>query len=331
LNSDVWTVGAQCVSKKRNYVNIEIRFFETKDKMTLKQLEAFYWAGTCANFAMAAERLHLSTSSLSKRLVELEDSLGVQLFDRSGHKAMLTEAGERFLPRASALLLAADETRKTAGADAAIGGRCLFGVGELSGLTWLPQLVAYVAQHFPALRLEPHVDIGRGLDERLRNGELDCAVIAGRSSDRMISSETIGQAHFVWAAAPALVGKATGFQDKLLQEHPLVTLPAGAGTTRLLDEWLMVRNLDVPQRLSCNSWGAIAGLLIEGIGVGFLPESWARALSRRGDLRVLGTSPALSPLTYTFQKRRNDERPVLGAMLTAVRASADFKTRPRLL
>ena len=70
--------------------------------MTLKQLEAFYWAATCANFAMAAERLHLSTSSLSKRLVELEDALGVQLFDRSGHKAVLTEAGERFLPRAGA-------------------------------------------------------------------------------------------------------------------------------------------------------------------------------------------------------------------------------------
>jgi DNA-binding transcriptional LysR family regulator len=299
--------------------------------MTLKQLEAFYWAGTCANFATAAERLHLSTSSLSKRLVELEDSLGVQLFDRSGHKAALTEAGERFLPRASALLLAAEETRKAAGADAAISGRCLFGVGELSGLTWLPQLVAHVAQHFPALRLEPHVDIGRALDERLRNGELDCAVIAGRSSDRAISSETIGQAHFVWAAAPALVGKATGFQEKLLQDHPLVTLPVGAGTTRLLDEWLMARNLDVPQRLTCNSWGAIAGLLIEGIGVGFLPESWARALSRRGDLRMLGASPALSPLTYTFQKRRNDERPVLDAMLAAVRASADFKARPRLL
>ena len=77
--------------------------------------------------------------------------------------------------------------------------------------------------------------------------------------------------------------------------------------------------------------GAIAGLLIEGIGVGFLPESWARSLSRRGDLRVLGATPALSPLVYTFQKRRNDERPLLAEMLAAVRASADFARPPRLL
>lgn len=50
--------------------------------MTLKQLEAFYWAATCVNFTVAAERVHLSVSSLSKRIAELEASLGVELFDR---------------------------------------------------------------------------------------------------------------------------------------------------------------------------------------------------------------------------------------------------------
>ncbi|SUP85622.1 LysR family substrate-binding transcriptional regulator [Yersinia pseudotuberculosis] len=51
--------------------------------MTLKQLEAFYWAARCSNFSIAAERLHISISSLSKRIVELEASLGCTLFDRS--------------------------------------------------------------------------------------------------------------------------------------------------------------------------------------------------------------------------------------------------------
>src|SRR5574343_538717 len=66
--------------------------------MTLKQLEAFYWAASCATFAMAAERVHLSVSSLSKRIAELEASLGQVLFDRAGHRAALTEAGTRLLP-----------------------------------------------------------------------------------------------------------------------------------------------------------------------------------------------------------------------------------------
>jgi DNA-binding transcriptional LysR family regulator len=75
-----------------------LRFYENV-AMTLKQLEAFYWAATCLNFSVAAERVHLSVSSLSKRIAELEASLGVQLFDRSGRAAELTPQGEQLLPR----------------------------------------------------------------------------------------------------------------------------------------------------------------------------------------------------------------------------------------
>lgn len=299
--------------------------------MTLKQLEAFYWAATCANFAMAAERLHLSTSSLSKRLVELEESLGVRLFDRTGHKAVLTVAGERFLPHAGALLQSAEATRHAVVQDTGLTGRCLLGVGELCALTWLPRLLAHTRRHHPDLRLEPHVDIGRVLGERLRNGELDCAVVAGRSSHPSIVSHTIGQTQFAWVGAPSVVGKKSEYRENLLEEHPIVTLPTGAGTTKILDEWLMAKNLDAPHRLICNSWGAIAGLLIGGLGIGFLPEVWARSLARKGGLRILRTEPALAPLTYTLQRRRNDDRSFQPAILAAVLASADFMTPPRLL
>ena len=79
--------------------------------MTLKQIEAFYWAATLASFSLAAERLCLSQSSLSKRLGELETQLGKILFDRSGHRAVLTTAGQTLLPQARKLLRVADEVR----------------------------------------------------------------------------------------------------------------------------------------------------------------------------------------------------------------------------
>lgn len=79
--------------------------------MTLKQLEAFYWAATCLNFSVAADRVHLSVSSLSKRIAELEASLGVQLFDRSGRAAELTPQGEQLLPRIRELLHGAAQLR----------------------------------------------------------------------------------------------------------------------------------------------------------------------------------------------------------------------------
>jgi len=299
--------------------------------MTLKQLEAFYWAATCANFALAAQRLHLSTSSLSKRIAELEQSLDVLLFDRTLHKASLTESGYALLPQAVQLLQVAEKTRQVVSKNQAVSGQCSLGVGELSALTWLPQLATYLRSALPHIKLEPQVDIGSALHQQLLEGGLDCAVVAGRSSHPSIASHTIGQAKFEWVAAPHLSPAIQEVTEALLKEHPLVTLPRGAGTSRILDDWLLANDMDLAQRFTCNSWGVIAGLLIEGFGIGILPEGWARSFKRRKQLRVLSSAVQLNPLSYTFQHRRHDDRRLVTTTLAAVRKNVDFSVSPRLL
>lgn len=292
--------------------------------MTLKQLEAFFCAATCASFAVAAERLHLSLSSLSKRIAELEQSLGESLFDRSGHRAVLTPAGAQLLPHAAEVLQAADQLVAAVGKDSGLTGRCRFGVGELAALTWLPKLLAQASQAFPRLVLEPYVDIGTVLEHRVSDGELDFAVAAGRSSRSALLSQTVGQAHFLWVASPALVGASRVLSAELLRAQPLITLHLGAGTTRLLDDWLGAQPAPAERRLSCNGWGAVAGMLVDGVGVGFLPEGWARALSRRGQLCILDSQPALAPLNYAFLSRRDETRLVVLKMREMVSRVADF-------
>ena len=103
--------------------------------MTLKQLEAFYWAATCSSFAMAAERVHLSVSSLSKRIAELEASLGQVLFDRAGHRAALTEAGTRLLPLAGGLLQQADRLQQEMGSTAGLRGPMREGLDAMNVTT----------------------------------------------------------------------------------------------------------------------------------------------------------------------------------------------------
>ncbi len=297
--------------------------------MTLKQLEAFYWAATCASFAVAAERLHLSVSSLSKRITELEDALGQALFDRSGHKAVLTDAGQRLVPQARELLAAADQLRASMTQSPGLRGRCRFGVGELTALTWLPRLIRGVRAAYPDLMLEPYVDIGQVLEQRVADGELDFAVIAGRSSRVNMASWPIGEARFDWVAAPAALDGETRMTPSLLARLPLVTLPAGAGTSRIIDDWLAGREA-AGERLCCNNWGAIAGLLIEGTGVGLLPSHWAQALAAEGSLCVLEGEPPLAALPYSFQYRRDDRRPLVSLLRDAVAAAVDFSAPCRL-
>ncbi|KWF24727.1 LysR family transcriptional regulator [Burkholderia ubonensis] len=291
---------------------------------TFKQLDAFYWAATSANFATAAQRLNLSISSLSKRINELEQATGRVLFDRSGHRAVLTEDGETLLPAAIRVLESVAALQDAFAQDKGLTGRLSFGVGELSALTWLPRFVAAVQKLHPQLKLEPYVDVGAVLEAKVDAGELDFAVIAGRSSRGSILSQQVTEARFAWMASERLVGSARTLTPALLERHPLVTLPAGAGTTHILDEWLLATGVNHARRITCNNWSALAGMMREGVGIGFLPADWAAAHTDAALVR-LASKPALSPLPYAFQWRRGDMRGLIPSMLALVRQYVDFR------
>jgi DNA-binding transcriptional LysR family regulator len=158
------------------------------------------------------------------------------------------------------------------------------------------------------------VDVGGVLEQRLDDGELDFAVIAGRSSRSSLLSRPVGAAQFAWTVAPGLAGAGRLGAAALLQRHPLVTLPPQAGTTRLLDDWLLAQGASVRERILCNSWGAVASMLRAGLGVG-------------------GAHPkaALAPLHYAFQWRRGDARALIPAMQQLAQAQVDFTVMPGLV
>ncbi|KUY71081.1 LysR family transcriptional regulator [Burkholderia cepacia] len=291
---------------------------------TLKQLDAFYWAATCANFSTAAQRLHLSVSSLSKRINELEQVVERTLFDRSGHRAVLTDDGEALLPAVVRVLESVAALQESVARDEGLSGRLRFGVGELSALTWLPRFVAAVQKQHPKLVLEPYVDVGAALEEKVDAGELDFAVIAGRSSRSSVLSQPVAEARFAWMAAEALVGRERVLTPALLASHALVLLPSGSGVTRILDDWLLACGVNHARRIECNNWSAVAGMLGEGVGIGFLPVDWARARPG-GHLVQLTSEPPLAPLQYAFQWRRGDVRGLIPSMLSLVRHYADFR------
>ncbi|HTK02696.1 MAG TPA: LysR substrate-binding domain-containing protein, partial [Bordetella sp.] len=104
----------------------------------------------------------------------------------------------------------------------------------------------------------------------------------------------------------------------------LVTLPADAGTTRLLDDWLLAHKTTVEQRIVCNSWIAVAGMIGAGVGVGFLPAGWPAHLK----LHRIGARSPLRALQYAFQWRRGDARSLVASMQAMVASTVDFTYAP---
>jgi LysR family cyn operon transcriptional activator len=72
--------------------------------MELRQLRYFVKVAETLNFSEASKALNITQSTLSQQIKQLEDEIGTQLFTRSSHRVLLTEAGIELLPCANKTL-----------------------------------------------------------------------------------------------------------------------------------------------------------------------------------------------------------------------------------
>lgn len=299
--------------------------------MTLKQIEAFYWAANLGSFSIAATRLHVTQSSLSKRIAELEDSVGAPLFDRSSRRAQLTECGRRLIPLAGQMLDLSEQFRAGDLTSARLTGVCRFGVSELISLTWLPAFTRMVNRDHPALILEPYVDLARNLERKVVRGELDFAVAPGPGQGAQVSANVVGRVDFTWVAAPGRIHADTVLTRAELEQHPVITMTEGSGLTRAIEVWSQEQGITLQRTLGCNSLMAIVALVLADMGISFLPTQFMAPWLREGTLVALRSEPSLPSLNYCFFHRTDDGRSMLDTMQHYVARAADFESPPDCL
>jgi DNA-binding transcriptional LysR family regulator len=232
-------------------------------------------------------------SSLSKRIAELEDSIGTELFDRSSQRARLTEAGHRLMPMAAQMLDLKERLKGELAGPATLRGTIRFGISELGALTWLPRFVTRVRAEHPQVILQPHVDLSRRLERQVARGELDFAAVTGPPEDANLKSHLIAEVHFVWVAAPGRVRSRRVIGAAQLSRHPVITMTEGSALTRSIDAWANQRGIQLQRIVASNSLMAIVGLSMADIGISFLPEPFVRPWVKQGVLVALRSNPPL--------------------------------------
>jgi DNA-binding transcriptional LysR family regulator len=299
--------------------------------MTLRQLEAFYWAAQLGNFSAAATKLHMTQSALSKRISELEADLGSKLFDRDLYRPKLTISGRALMNKARQMLALQLEMRAVAGAAHALTGECRFGITELVALTWLPDLVKVMRKTYPNIVLEPHVDLSHRLHERIMEGSIDFAVMPMRTVEPVLVSEPLADVEFAMMASPRLVGPETMLTPSLLEQYPVLTQSSGSGLATIFDAWTHANGLTTHHVLASNSLTAIADMVVAELGIGILPVKYFLPLLRAGHLCILNTPARLPRLDYYLTYRPDETRGVAGIMCDLVRQVCDFNLPQRTL
>lgn len=146
-------------------------------RVDIEQARTFLAIAAHGSFLEASRRLHVTQSTVSARIRNLESELGAQLFVRNRAGASLTSAGRRFVQHAKALLRTVEQARHDVGlpsryrATLRIGGRIALWEG------FLPNWVDWMRRSAPDVSIRSEIGFEEDLMRRLVDGSLDIGVM----------------------------------------------------------------------------------------------------------------------------------------------------------
>ncbi len=145
--------------------------------MELRHLRYFIAVAEQENVSRAALKLHVSQPGISRQIHDLEEEIGVQLFERSAKALKLTEAGRKFLDEARAVLQRADDAVRIARATASgAGGELHVGYAPSLTIQILPRALRAFQEKFPRTRVSLHDVSTEEMLSGLRDGKLHVAL-----------------------------------------------------------------------------------------------------------------------------------------------------------
>ncbi|MDJ0853170.1 MAG: LysR substrate-binding domain-containing protein, partial [Myxococcota bacterium] len=196
---------------------------------TLRQLEYVVAIADHGSFHAAARACHVTQPGLSTQIRQLEELLGLRLFERDRRKVLVTPAGEDLVRRARRVLEEAGHLVEAARVySRPLCGRLRLGVIPTVAPYLLPRVLPAVRKRYPELVLQLHEGQTAELLDRLQRGELDLLLLALEAKLASVETLALFEDPFV-LAAPASHRLATRKRvcEADLANEPLLLLEDG--------------------------------------------------------------------------------------------------------
>lgn len=145
--------------------------------MDIRVLKYFLTVAQEENITNAAERLHISQPPLSRQIHDLENELGVKLFERTNRKVILTEEGILLKQRAEEIIELVEKTKADVSPSTSeISGDIYIGSGETEGVRTLARVIYRIRQNYPNIHFHFYSGHAEEVSEKLDKGLLDFGI-----------------------------------------------------------------------------------------------------------------------------------------------------------
>ncbi len=297
------------------------------DRLRLRQLQMLISLARTGNISRSAEELNTTQPALSKWIRELEQDVGLELFERHARGLRPTPHGEAMIEHARRIAAHLDSARDDMDALRKGGhGQVVVGASGASVADTVPIAVTMLLRRLPKVQvrlLEATMDV---LMPQLARGEID--VVVGRSAsalqDAAVRSETLylEPLHFIARPQHPLADDPQLEWSKLLA-YRWIVWPHGAPIRQALETAVADAGQTLPADcVVSNSLMANLTMLSHSNMIGVASHRTARRLEQLGALRVLPIRLAGFGSTDMYWREDAAGRPAVGAMLEAIRRSA---------
>lgn len=257
--------------------------------MDLRQLKYFVAIARHGSFSKAANHLRIAQPALSQHVRNMEDELGLPLLHRLARGVVTTEAGERLLVRANAILSDFDALPDFVRGEAeAPAGPVHLGLpGTVSEILALP-LIETALERYPLVQIRVAEAMSGFVLEWLRRGEIDLAVIYSEAPPSGVRTVPLLSEQLHLFAAPSLAegmpesGTEIGFEAATAQE--LILPSVSHGLRDLVEEAAAKAGEAVRTAFETDSYRQIKHLVRRGLGFAILPETAIRDGIDSGEL-----------------------------------------------
>lgn len=233
----------------------------------LEAMRVFVEVAECQSFVAASRKLDLSAPAVTRSVAQLEQNLGVRLFNRTTRHVRLTDAGLRFFEDARCILESVEEAEATAsGSYAEPKGVLSITAPVLFGQKHIVPIVSEYLQTNPQVTVRAHFydRISNILDEGL-----DVAIRIGPLKDSTLYATEVGSVQRVVCAAPEYLKQhGTPRHPSDLSNHAIIQASTVESSTTWRFESEQGReSVKITPRLQCNQNGAAIEAAEQGLGI----------------------------------------------------------------
>ncbi|KLV25097.1 LysR family transcriptional regulator [Niallia circulans] len=244
--------------------------------MELRQLKYFIEVAEREHVSEAAEHLHVAQSAVSRQIANLEDELGVQLFEREGRNVKLTPIGKIFLTHSQSILKSVDRAVEQVNAylDPERGSiKIGFPTSLASHL--LPTVISAFKEKHPNVRFQLRQGSYYFLTEGVKNRDIDLAFLGPVPTDDFLLTGNILFTERIFALLPSnhILSERKSLRLRDLRNDEFVLFPEGYILQKIAIDACKQEGFLPNINAEGEDLDAIKGLVSAGMGVTLLPES----------------------------------------------------------